>query len=181
VPAEPALTYEPEPPDPAAYRQALGRFPTGVTVATTVLDGVDHAMTASAFTSVSLEPLLVLLSVGRDTRFHDAILSSGRWAVSVLGEAHREVAVWLATKGRPLLGQLDRVPFTRGPFTGAAVIEGALATVEAQTYAVYDGGDHSLVVGSVLAVDVPSTGYSADGWPLLYYRGDYRSLRRVNP
>ena len=100
----------PAQPTAAEFRRAAGLFATGIAVVTTVVDGVDHAMTANSFTSVSLDPLLVLVCVERDTRFHDALLASGRWAVSVLDVSARDTAVWLATKGRPLEGQLDRVP-----------------------------------------------------------------------
>ena len=90
---------------------AVGRFATGVTVVTAVDGGLDHAMTASAFTSVSLDPMLVLVCVENEARFHDAIIAAGAWAVSILDASARPVAEWLATRGRPLHGQLDRIPF----------------------------------------------------------------------
>ena len=68
--------------DAADFRRVVGHFASSVTVVTTSAAGIDHAMTASAFTSVSLEPLLVLVCVDKDARFHDAVLESGWWAVS---------------------------------------------------------------------------------------------------
>jgi flavin reductase (DIM6/NTAB) family NADH-FMN oxidoreductase RutF len=162
----------PLPPDVDAFRAAVGRFATGVTVVTTRADGVDHAMTANAFASVSLEPLLVLVCVEKDARFHDAVLASGFWGVSVLDETARASATWFATRGRPLHGQLDRHPHTPGPVTGAPLLEASLATLECRTRAVHDGGDHDIVVGEVLSLDVPRPG----GQPLLWYRGRYHTL-----
>ncbi len=101
--------------DPAAFRRAAGQFPTGIVVASTSLDGNGHAMTVSAFTSVSLEPLLVLFCAEKIARFHDAVLAAGFWAVSVLDEESEKAARWLATRGRPLHGQLDTIPHHPGP------------------------------------------------------------------
>jgi len=159
-------------PSAADFRRAASQFGTGITVATTILDGVDHAMTVNSFTAVSLEPLLVLVCADRSTRFHDAVLASRRWAVSVLPESARESAVWLASKGRRLEGQLDLVPHTRGPETGAALVDGSLAVFECETYAEYDGGDHTIVVGLVVGAQVGDS----DGGPLMYHRGRYRRL-----
>ena len=90
-------------------------------------------MTASAFTSVSLDPLLVLVCVDKEARFRDAVLESGIWGVSVLSRAGRRAADWFATKGRPLVGQLDRFPHHRGQVTGAALLDDALAWLECRT------------------------------------------------
>jgi flavin reductase len=154
------------------FRRAAGRFTTGVTVVTTCSGGVDHAMTASAFTSVSLEPVLVLVCVDKDARFHDAVLDAGTWAVSVLAASGRRAAEWFATKGRPLGGQLDRFPHRRGEASGAALLDDALAWLQCRTTGVFDGGDHDIVLGEVVDVET-STSQAA---PLLYYRGAYRQL-----
>jgi flavin reductase len=159
-------------PDADAFRAALGRFATGVTVVTTRLDSVDHAMTANAVCSVSLDPLLVLVCVEQEARFHDAILATGFWGVSILEDTARPAAEWFATRGRPLHGQLDRFPHTAGTVTGAALLDAALATLECRTTAVHPGGDHSIVVGEVLGVGVPRP----QGRPLLWYRGRYLTL-----
>jgi len=159
--------------DEASLRRALGRFATGVCVATTVHREVDHAMTVSAFTSVSLEPPLVLVCVELEARFHEAVTASGLWAVSVLQADARPAAEWLSTRGRPLHGQLNRVPHRRGPLTGAALLEQSLAAMECRTEAIHPGGDHSIVVGEVIGVWIRAN----TGGPLLYHRGDYRHLK----
>jgi flavin reductase (DIM6/NTAB) family NADH-FMN oxidoreductase RutF len=159
-------------PDVDLFRTAMGRFATGVTVLTTNIRDVDHAMTASALTSVSLEPLLLLVCVEREARFHDAVLDSGVWGVSVLSSKDRPGADWLATRGRPLHGQLDRIAHHRGQITGVALLDDALSTFECRTTAVHPAGDHSIVVGEVISV----TTAAHPGAALLYYRGRYVTM-----
>ena len=167
--------------DQAAFRRATGQFPGGIVIVTT---SAGHAMTVSAFASVSLEPPLVLFCAEKIARFHDAVLEAGAWAVSILAEDGEKAARWLATRGRPLEGQLDEVSHHPGPATGAPVLDGALAVLECRTFAVYDGGDHSIVVGRVTAVDGPADppasgaapGPPARG-PLIHHAGRYHRLR----
>ncbi|MDX6738655.1 flavin reductase family protein [Actinocorallia sp. A-T 12471] len=161
------------PPDPAEFRRVIGAFPTGITVVTTVAaDGVAHAMTMSAFSSVSLEPLLVLFCAEKKARFHDTVLARETWAVSILGEHSEAASSWFATRGRPLEGQLDGWATHPGAVTGNPILDEAIGALECRTYAVHDGGDHSIVVGEVLSASTPS-----DGGPLLYHRGAYRALK----
>ena len=161
--------------DPAAFRRAAGQFATGIVVVTARADGTDQAMTVSAFTSVSLDPVLVLFCVEKIARFHDRVLATGQWAVSVLDERSEKTARWLATRGRPADGQLDGHPYHPGPLTGAAILDSALSSMECRTTAVHDGGDHSIVVGEVLAVTEPDPPGDS-GRPLIYYAGHYRNL-----
>jgi flavin reductase (DIM6/NTAB) family NADH-FMN oxidoreductase RutF len=158
-------------PSSDVYRLAVGRLATGVTVVTSRLGAVDHAMTANALTSVSLEPLLVLVCVEREARFHDAIVESGVWGVSILPATGRATADWLATRGRPLHGQLERVATHRG-VTGVALLDEALSTIECETEEAYPGGDHTIVVGHVRAVEISDRAGDA----LVYYRGRYDTL-----
>jgi flavin reductase (DIM6/NTAB) family NADH-FMN oxidoreductase RutF len=159
-------------PDVDLFRRAMGRFATGVTVLTTRTGEHDHAMTASALTSVSLEPVLVLVCVEREARFHDAVVEAGIWGISVLSSHDRPAADWLATRGRPLHGQLDRIAHHPGLQTGVALLDGALSTFECRTVAVHPGGDHSIVVGEVVSV----ASAAHPGEALLYYRGRYVNL-----
>jgi flavin reductase (DIM6/NTAB) family NADH-FMN oxidoreductase RutF len=159
--------------DPATFRRAAGQFATGIVVIATSLDGVGHAMTVNAFTSVSLDPLRVLFCAEKIARFHDSVLAGGTWAVSVLDEDSEKIARWLALRGRPLDGQLDGVPHHPGAVTGAPILDGALSAIECRTTAVHDGGDHSIVVGVVVGVTEPSP---EPRGPLLYHAGRYRRL-----
>jgi flavin reductase (DIM6/NTAB) family NADH-FMN oxidoreductase RutF len=161
--------------DRAAFRRAAGEFATGIVVVAATVDGVTHAMTVNAFTSVSLDPVLVLVCVEKAARFHDAVLAAGTWAISVLDEDAEKTARWLATRGRPLEGQLDGHPHHPGAATGAPVLDSSLSALECRTYAVHDGGDHSIVVGEVLAVSEPPASGPGRG-PLIYYAGRYRRL-----
>jgi flavin reductase len=161
-----------EPLDDRAFRGALGRFGSGVTVVTTVVDDEDHAITVSAFTSVSLDPPLVLVCLDQTARFHDAVLRSGRWAVSILSESGQDAATWFALRGRPLEGQLDKVGYRRGEFTGAGLLDDATAWLECRTWRTYDGADHTIVVGEVVTASVTD---DVDD-PLLYYRSHYAAL-----
>lgn len=161
-----------ETPDIDQFRGAMSRFATGVTVLTTRVRDLDHAMTASALTSVSLDPLLLLVCIEREGRFHDAVVDSGVWGISVLSSHDRPGADWLATRGRPLHAQLDRLPHHRGLKTGVALLDDALSTFECRTTAVHPGGDHSIVVGEVVSV----TNAAHPGEALLYYRGRYETL-----
>ena len=158
-------------PSSDVYRLAVGRLATGVTIVSSRLGGIDHAMTANAVASVSLEPLLLLVCVEREARFHDAIVESGVWGVSILPSTGRATADWLATRGRPLHGQLDRVPTHRG-VTGVALLDESLATLECESTDTYAGGDHTIVLGRVISVEISDR----PGDALLYYRGRYDSL-----
>jgi flavin reductase (DIM6/NTAB) family NADH-FMN oxidoreductase RutF len=158
-------------PDQDLFRLAMGRFATGVTVVSTLWQGHDHAMTANALASVSMEPRLVLVCVEIDARFHDALSESGVWGVSILSSSQRPAADWLATQGRPLHGQLDRIPHSRGR-TGVALLDGALATIECQTTDIHAAGDHSIVVGEVVSLGVAEH----PGDALVYYRSRYGVL-----
>ena len=150
----------------------MSRFATGVGVLTTRTRDIDHAMTANALTSVSLEPLLLLVCVEREARFHDAVADAGIWGLSVLSAGDRPAADWLATRGRPLHAQLDRIAHHHGPQTGVALLDGALSTFECRTTATYPAGDHSIVLGEVLSVATAAH----PGDALVYYRGRYATL-----
>jgi flavin reductase (DIM6/NTAB) family NADH-FMN oxidoreductase RutF len=162
-----------EPVDQTVFRGALSRFASGVTVVTTVVDGVDHAMTASAFTSVSLEPPQVLVCSQRTSRFHEAVLESGIWAVSILSDRGRAASAWFANRGRALEGQFDDVPHHRGAL-GVPLLDASLAWLECRTIGVHDGGTHSILVGEVTW----AAAQDEDDDPLLYYRSHYGTIVR---
>ncbi len=161
--------------DQTAFRGALGRFASGVTVVTTLLDGIDHAMTASAFTSVSIDPPLVLICSHKTSRFHEAVLQTGTWGVSILAEEGELASAWFAHRGRPLEDQLADFPFTRGE-SGVALMGDSLAWLECTTTAIHDGGDHAIIVGAVTAAGVRD---DIDD-PLLYYRSHYGTIIRLD-
>lgn len=157
---------------PTTLRNAMAHFASGVTVVTTLAEGHDHAMTANSLTSVSLEPPMILLCVGVDNGWRDSVAESGVWGVSVLPVSGRPAATWLSTGGRPLLGQLARVPHHHGEL-GVALLDDALATLECRTSAMHEAGDHTIIVGEV----VSSSADPRRDDPLIYYRSRYTSTR----
>ena len=156
---------------PERFRRATARYATGIAVATTVADGTDHAMTANSFTSVSLDPLLALVCVERDSRFHSAVLASGIWSVSFLPEGQEAVARWFATRGRPLAGQFDEVPTRRGS-NGCLLLADGLAALELRTEQVVPAGDHDVLISAVTEVHEATGG----GRPLVYFGSTFRGL-----
>lgn len=126
----------------------MARCATGVVVVTTVVDGFDHAMTANSFTSVSLDPRLILFCVQRDSRFHEAITIAPRWEVNLLASDQAAAARWFAERGRPLERQMQVVEHTRDD-AGIALLAGSIGHLGCTTEAIYPGGDHSIVVGRV--------------------------------
>lgn len=131
-----------------AFRALLGHYASGVVVVTARVDDADHAMTANSFTSVSLQPPLVLFCVQRDSRFHDAILQSDQWVVNLLSADQAPAARWFAERGRPLAGQMEVVDHTRDD-DGIALLTGSIGHIFCTTENIYPGGDHSIVVGRV--------------------------------
>lgn len=155
------------------FRDAMGLFPTGVTLVTArAADGADVAITANSVTSVSLDPLLLLVCVEHASRLHGAVLESGLWAVSVLGLDGEPLSRRLARRGHDTAEALAGVPHARGPETGALLLGTALSTFECRTVAAHPGGDHTVLIGEVLAVDTPRP----DAPPLTWHRGRYTAL-----
>jgi flavin reductase (DIM6/NTAB) family NADH-FMN oxidoreductase RutF len=157
--------------DPKELRHCFGAFATGVTVITAGGD-TPGGMTANAFSSVSLEPAMVLVCVKHDAALHDAILSEQGFAVSVLAAHQEAVARHFANKNRPRgAREFDAVRWQPAPVTGAPVIEDSLAWIDCRLAEVYDGGDHSIFIGSVLGL---GQGDSRDA--LLFYGGGFHRL-----
>jgi flavin reductase len=149
-------------------REVLRRFATGVTVLSAGLD-TPRGMTANSFTSVSLSPPLVLVCVNRAAAIHQTVLDCGSFAVSVLSGQQEYVARYFADHSRPRgRSEFDIVGWSPGPRTGAPVIDGTLAWMECALTAAYEGGDHSIFVGSVLA-----SNHSSGKDPLLFFGGGF--------
>ncbi len=166
------------------FRAAMSRLAGGVVLVTAQEPPLDPddprapqgeyaGMTATAFLSVSLDPPLVLVSLRTGARMDDLLDEQPLWAVSVLAESQRHIAGRFAMKGR-LSDRLlfEDIPYTRGETTGAPLVGGALATLECRTEQRVEAGDHTLVIGRVLSARVPS----AEGGPLVYFKGRYRQL-----
>lgn len=155
--------------DPFAFRNLLGRFASGVTVVTTIDDaGDDSGMTVSAFSSVSLEPPLILVCIDHDATMHASLTRVTHFGISILSSGQEELARRFAEQDAT---RFDGVGFTRGR-GGMALIDDALAHIECTRVAVHEAGDHTIIVGEVDSAIVN------EGDPLLYYRGGYGRLDR---
>ncbi len=150
--------------DPRALRNALGRFATGVTVLTASVDGGVHGMTANAFTSVSLDPPLVLVSIGQQARMHTHLVQHARFGVSVLSEDQLGYAWNFA--GRPQEGLQPAFHWRHEVPLVANALAQFVCTVETS----YPGGDHTLFLGRVEDL------WQRDGSPLTFYRGRFFGL-----
>ena len=155
--------------DGRLFRQTLGEFATGVTVIAAETDGVVQAMTANSFTSLSLDPPLVLFCAGKLTRVGQLLLpQSGRFCINVLHEGQRDQSSFFAGAWR------DPVPpfFAFETWHGAPRLIGSAAVIVCETHAVHEGGDHWIVIGRVVAVDRGE----ADLRPLVFFRGHYAGI-----
>jgi flavin reductase (DIM6/NTAB) family NADH-FMN oxidoreductase RutF len=156
---------------PAEFRKAMGTFATGVTIITVDLDGEVHGMTANAFASVSLDPMLVLVCVDHSTRTHAHLHAKKRFGINVLCETQRAISEYYARAERfhenaeaEAGAGFDR---TRH---GTPVLNGALAYLECRLRSAQDAGDHTIFIADVEDVVV------REGDPLLFFRGKYRKV-----
>jgi 3-hydroxy-9,10-secoandrosta-1,3,5(10)-triene-9,17-dione monooxygenase reductase component len=151
-------------PDPAAIRTVLGHFATGVAIITAV-DGDDPVgMACNSFSSVSLDPQLVLFCAAKSSTTWPRIQAAQKWAANILAEDGEEICRLFAQKGAD---RFAHIAYSTGR-SGAPLLEAAIAFVDCETVAEHDAGDHVIVVGRVLEL-----GYASEGKPLLFYRGGY--------
>ncbi len=156
---------------PIEFRKAMGSFATGVTIITLDLDGEVHGMTANAFASVSLDPLLVLVCVDHATRTHAHLHAKKRFGINVLSEHQRAISEYYA---RPIRtheraeeeagARFDRTKH------GTPMLDGALAYLECRLHSEQEAGDHTIFIAEVEDVVV------REGEPLLFFRGKYQHV-----
>lgn len=157
-------------PSPETLRQVLGAFATGVAVITTGRAGQNAcAMTVNSFTSVSLDPPLVLFCVDRAAFHLNRFLDADDFAVNILTGAQQDLSNRFAQEAVDGFDDLDTTRLT----TGCPVFADALAVLDCEVETRHDAGDHVIVLGRVVALRTPST---ED--PLLFYRGAYAGIRR---
>ena len=149
------------------FRRALGHFASGVTVVTSKGDdGTLRGITVSAFSSVSLDPPLVLICIDKKASLHDHLKEGGHFAVNMLAEDQELISRRFASKEGD---RFEGLGYREGS-TGTPLLDGALASIECRIVHAYPGGDHTIVVGEVLATEVGA------GGPLAYFRGGYVRL-----
>lgn len=153
--------------DPRELRRAFGAFPTGVTICATIdAHGEPVGFTANSFTSVSLDPPLLLVCLSSAASSFEAFRDAGRFGVSVLGAAQREASTVFATRGADKFASVAWTPRR----TGAPLIDGAVAWFDCETDRILPAGDHAILLGRVVAFD-----WTRDA-PLGYCRGAYVSF-----
>lgn len=152
---------------PDTFLRACGQFTTGVAI-TTVLDasGTPHGMTVNSFTSVSLEPPLVLVCIDRKTRIIEHFAQSDFFAINILRDNQQELSMRFA---RPVDNRFDAVEWYAGE-SGMPLIAGSLAMIECAVERRIDAGDHVILIGEVIGA------VRHEGRPLLYYGSSYRRI-----
>jgi flavin reductase len=170
-PSAPASTV-----DVSAFRQAMGSFPTGVTVVTVASDdGGMHGITVNSFSSVSLDPMLVLVCLNGASRSVGLIERAGVFAVNVLSAGQQDISRWFANRYRPAdCTMFDGVPFEPG-LTGCPVLVGATASFDCVLRQSHRAGDHLIVLGEVVALV-----HRPQLEPLIFHAGNYGSLTAVS-
>jgi flavin reductase (DIM6/NTAB) family NADH-FMN oxidoreductase RutF len=151
------------------FRNVLGRFPSGVTVVTTVgANGKDYGITVSAFSSVSLVPPLVLICIERTASAHEPLTNSAGFVVNILSTDQEQLARRFSIVD---IDRFEGVGYSRAQ-NGIPVLDDVVAVIECTRTTLYDGGDHTIIIGRVDAARAYGTK------PLLYYRGGYSQLER---
>jgi flavin reductase (DIM6/NTAB) family NADH-FMN oxidoreductase RutF len=154
------------------FRTALGAFATGVTVITTQSGEDPYGMTANAFSSLSLDPPLVLVCVKIQAEGSQIIERNGVFAVNVLGVEQEALSRYFSSKDRPRGAEAFKEISHRRGQSGSPILEGAAAFLDCRLMARHPAGDHIIFIGEVLALGVDS---SVE--PLLFHLGRYRYLK----
>jgi flavin reductase (DIM6/NTAB) family NADH-FMN oxidoreductase RutF len=153
-----------------AFRDAMSRFPTGVSIVTTrSADGTPRGTTANAVASVSLEPPQLLVCLAHTSKTLHALRAHGGFAINILSSIHEEVARGFARSGA--VDVWDDLPHAAGP-SGSPLIAGSLAVIDCEVADVFTSGDHDIVVGRVLHVAVDA----ADADALVFHRSRFGSF-----
>jgi flavin reductase (DIM6/NTAB) family NADH-FMN oxidoreductase RutF len=158
---------------PRELRDAFGQFATGVTVVTGVRpDGEPVGVTANSFTSVSLDPPLVLVCAIAGTEGSEVIERNGKFAVNVLAADQEPISRYFASKDRPRGADAFRDISHRDGVTGCPIIDGIAGHLDCTLVASHEAGDHVIFIGEVQALDV-----APDISPLVFHAGRYRLLQ----
>lgn len=154
--------------DSKAFRNALGAFPTGIAVVTASGADAHVGITVNSFTSVSLDPPLVLWCIDRKSARYPTFAAAPGFTISILGSVHKEVSSRLAKSGEHSLDGVALMPTQLGP----PALADALAVFECARENVWDAGDHAVLIGRVLRF----ARHDEAGAPLVYFRGRYGAL-----
>ena len=157
--------------DPLEFRAAMRQWTTGVAIATSFADGFRHGMTVNSFTSITLTPPMVLVSLAKDTRTHALVEKSGVLAITILADHQEEISERFAGKLSELADRFSDVP-TFTLVSRAPLIEGGIAFFDCQVKTKIDTGSTTIFLSEVVAVKV-----EADRKPLVYHNRTYFGLQ----
>jgi flavin reductase (DIM6/NTAB) family NADH-FMN oxidoreductase RutF len=158
---------------PHQFRKALGHFATGVTVVTVERGpGAVRGMTANSFTSVSLDPLLILICVAKGAAILPILEKNKRFGVSVLKEGHEAISEYFAKGAQTAEAEQRLSIHYRWTPSGIPVLEGTLLQLSCEVMASHLAGDHTIFLGEVVEAEIH------EGRPLLYFGGEYRHMAR---
>lgn len=147
--------------DPMQFRNTLAQWASGVTVVTTTHNGLRYGMTASSFSSVSLEPPMILICVGKAAFTHDLLLDTGTFGVNILSAAQLSLGKRFAEKHGNYIDRFSDLDVVIGT-TGSPLLADALAWLECRTVNAVEAGDHTIFIGEVIDTHI------SNGDPLLY-------------
>jgi len=153
--------------DMAKFKEAMSTFATGITVVAGIEDGRPVGFTCQSFVSLSIDPPYIAVAPARTSTSWPRIAKAGSFCVNVLGEHQRELCQGFAVSGG---NKFDGVAWSPAPETGSPLIEGSLAWVDCSVELVHDAGDHELIIGRVLDLDV------GEGLPLLFFRSKFATV-----
>ncbi len=161
--------------DPTLFRSVLAQWASGVSIITTADDGRPHGMTASSFTSLSLNPSLIQFSLGKKNQSHDMIHRAGFFAVNILHEHQTELGKLFAGMMPEQENRFEHIPYETA-VTGAPILPGVNAWLDCRLYRSYDGGDHTLILGEVVAAEA-----QPKQMPLLYFNRHWGTFSPKQP
>jgi len=147
-------------------KEAMRVYPQGVTVVTTQSPDGPKGITVSSFTSISLTPPLVMIAISKGSALHDTFANAADFAVNFLADDQKSVSDRFAGRGGPP-DRFSGLKFKAGS-TGSPIVEGTRATIECRTWRVYEGGDHSIILGEVVSASTFNRKR-----PLVYYSQQY--------
>ncbi|MGC8542389.1 MAG: flavin reductase family protein [Vulcanisaeta sp.] len=154
-------------------KAVMRNYPTGVTIVTTTYNDEYYGLTVNSFTSLSLDPPLVLIAIDKRLTSHEAIDKSNVYAVNILSDDMKDLAIKFATAPREERFSGLKV---RTAKTGSPIIEGAIAYLDCKVVAKYPGGDHTIFIGEILDAQIMNNKV-----PLIYYNRGYYSIKQAVP
>lgn len=156
---------------PDDFKGALGSWAAGVTIVTTKQNDLVYGITVSSFSSLSVDPLLIIVCIAKSNKLADMVVDTKKFAVSILAEGQDDISNAFSKSGRDPLPEFEGVT-TITAETGCPIINGSIAYLDCELHEALEGGDHIIAVGRVVAAS-----YDPGVKPLMYFRRGYRTVK----